>query len=84
MKKRIVWVVLLLLAILIIPYPGKLKDGGTVHYDAILYDVYDVHRILPVDPNSSVAGIEIDYIEGLIIKIFGVEVFNNTDPHIDN
>ena len=84
MKKRIVWVVLLLLAILIIPYPRKLKDGGTVHYDAILYDVYDVHRIAPVDPTGSVAAIENDYIEGLIIKIFGVEVFNNTDPHIDN
>lgn len=84
MKKRIVWLLLLLLAILIIPYPGKLKDGGTVHYNAILYDVYDVHRIAPVDPTGSVAAIENDYIEGLIIQIFGVEVFNNTDPHIDN
>lgn len=67
--------------LLLIPIPSKMKDGGTVHYNAILYDVYDIHRLTtPDDFNDAVIGNE--YIEGIIIEIFGFEVFNNTNPHI--
>ncbi len=55
--------------ILLIPFPAKLKDGGTVHYDAILYDVYDVHRI-SIEEDK-------DFDEGIIVEILGYEVFNN-------
>ena len=77
MKKIIVVLCILFLILLLIPYPGKVKDGGSIHYDAILYDVYVVHSG-PIDPE------EMNYVEGVIIEIFGIQVYNNTNPHIDN
>ena len=71
MKKTIIIVCILAALVLLIPIPYKLKDGGTIHYDAILYDVYDVHRI---DLES-----ETGYAEGLIIKVFGIEIYDNTE-----
>ncbi len=78
MKKLIVVVCVLLLLVLLIPYPAKVKDGGSIHYDAILYDVYDVHSLYG-NPD-----IGTKHVEGFIIEIFGIQVFNNTNPHIDN
>ena len=75
------WLILgcLCFVILLIPVPLQMKDGGTVHYDAILYDVYDVHRIRPIDDPSLEGVYETEFIEGTIIKVLGIEVFNNTD-----
>ena len=65
--------------LLLFPVRLQMRDGETVHYDAILYDVYDVHRLLPLeDPNEDVG-----YYEGVIVEILGIEVFNNTEPHLD-
>lgn len=77
MKKAIVIVCVLIALLLLIPFPAKLKDGGTVHYNAILYDVYDVHRIKPVENPLADGTFETEYLEGIIIEIFGVEIFNN-------
>ena len=65
------WKVLIVLAalVLLIPIPIHQKDGGTVEYKAALYSVYDVHR-LPIDEGKP-------FLEGTIIEIFGIEVFNN-------
>lgn len=78
MKKIIAFVCVLLL-VLLIPFPAKAKDGGSIHYDAILYDVYDVHSIYDSGPDT-----EIKYVEGVIIEIFGIQVYNNTAPHIES
>ena len=69
-KKVIIGICIVLIAILLIPIPMRLKDGGTVEYNAILYSIADVHRLNP--------DIESDqpYLEGMIVKILGVEVFN--------
>ena len=83
MKKAIIAIIISALLLLLIPIPAKMKDGGTVHYNAILYDIYDVHRVTtPDDFNDAIIGNE--YIEGIIVEIFGIQVFNNTEPHIDN
>lgn len=72
MKKKIVICICVLLAIvLLIPVPRQLDDGGTVVYDAVLYNVEKVHRINP-DTNSKQ-----EYLEGTVVTILGVEVFNN-------
>ena len=84
MKKIMLILCVLLILVLFIPFPLKMKDGGTVHYDAILYDVYDVHGIKPVEALPDTENGESEYIEGIIIKIFGFEMFNNTNPHIDH
>ena len=72
MDKIIIAVCLLLVIALFIPIPGQLKDGGTVHYNAIAYDVYDVHSL---DSEGEAFG----YTIGTIVEIFGFEVFNNTE-----
>ena len=71
MKKIIAGIGILLAIILLLPVPRYQDDGGTVVYDAILYNVEKVHRINP-DINS-----EQEYIEGWVVSILGIEVFNN-------
>ena len=81
MKKKIIIISCVVLTLLLIPIPSKMRDG-TIHYNAILYDIYDIHRhTSPLDWNDAIVGNE--YIEGTIIKILGYQVFNNTEPHIE-
>ena len=72
-KKVIIGLCILLVIILLIPSPMRLKDGGTVVYNDILYQVEDVRRI---DPEATS---EDDYLEGTIIKILGIEVYNDVE-----
>jgi len=58
----------LLMTILLFPIPLRYKDGGTVEYRAVLYSVYDVHR-LAMEPED---GFE----EGIIVEILGIEIYN--------
>lgn len=70
MKKKVIIAIAILLAVVLLcPIPMRLKDGGTVKYQAILYSVSDVHRLSP----SAEGGYE----EGLIIEILGMQVFHN-------
>lgn len=72
MKKKLLIVIFILLtAVLLIPIPMRLKDGGTIAYTAVLYTLEDVHRLNP-DLESEQA-----FLGGTIIKILGMEVFNN-------
>ena len=73
MKKRNVAIICILLAIIIlIPIPLRLKDGGTVEYKALAYSVSRVHRLVP-------AKAEKEYEEGIIIKVLGIEVYNDVE-----
>ena len=73
MKKLLAGICIILALVLLVPFPLRLKDGGSVEYRAVLYSVTDVHRINP-DINSSA-----QFIEGTIIEILGREVFNNVE-----
>ena len=44
-----------------------------MEYRAILYSITDVHRIKSLGEQ----GDEMEFYEGVIVKIFGVEIFNN-------
>ena len=83
MKKTIIIISSLVLLLLLFPFPSKMRDGGTTHYNAILYDVYDIHRLKPVDDPSDDGDCDTEYIEGVIVEVLGFSVFNNTDPHIE-
>lgn len=74
-KKLIIGICILLIAVLLAPIPMRLKDGGTIRYTAILYTIEDVHRLNP-DVESDQT-----YLEGTIIKILGMEVFNNINDN---
>lgn len=72
MKKKIIIGICILLAIvLLIPFPRYLDDGGTVVYDAILYDVYDVHRLNPDTTSAQ------EFVEGTTAYVLGLKVFDN-------
>ena len=80
MKKFILALIIIVLLICLVPFRAQYKDGGSVHYNAILYDIYDVHSLYNLGPDDT----EVRYVEGFIIEIFGIQVYNNTNPHIDN
>ncbi|MBE6677828.1 MAG: hypothetical protein E7597_03435 [Ruminococcaceae bacterium] len=70
-KKAIIIGVIILAFLMLVPFPMRLKDGGSVRYTAILYKVTDVHR-MTISENGDVG-----FMDGLTIEIFGVEVYNN-------
>jgi len=74
MKKTVIGLCILLAVILLFPVRLQYKDGGSVEYKALLYSVKKVHTIAL---NDTMDGIEQDYLEGIVIKIFGLEIFNN-------
>ena len=80
MKKFILALIIIVLLICLVPFRAQIKDGGSVHYNAILYDIYDVHSLYDLGPDDT----EMRHVEGFIIEIFGIQVYNNTNPHIDN
>ena len=72
-KKIIIGICILLVIICLIPRRMHLEDGGTVVYNAILYQVEDVHRIGAEDTSGD------EYLEGTIVKILGIEVYNDVE-----
>jgi len=68
-KKGIIAICILLVIVVLFPIPLRLKDGGTIKYQAVLYSVSDVHRLTP----SKASGYE----DGIIIEILGKQIFNN-------
>ena len=76
MKKKIILIICIVFTLLLIPIPSRLKDGGTVKYSAVLYTVYDVHRIKAIE-NPDDGSYDTHYVEGTIINILGIEIFNN-------
>ena len=74
MKKKVMIGICVLLAIvLLVPIPMRLKDSGTVVYHAVLYQVEDVHRLGAVDTAGD------EYLEGMIVRILGMEVYNSVE-----
>ena len=74
MKKKVMIGICVLLAIvLLVPIPMRLKDGGTAVYHAVLYQVEDVHRLGAVDTAED------EYLEGMIVRILGMEVYNSVE-----
>ena len=66
-KKYIVVIaVLIILAILLIPRPRYLNDGGTVEYKAVLYNITKLHKLNEYSPTG--------YDEGTKIEILGIDL----------
>lgn len=70
-KKVIKIIILLLILILFIPVPYRLKDGGSNEYKAITYTITKYHRLNNIKEKNP-------YIEGIAIKILGLEIYNST------
>lgn len=72
-KKAMIGICILLAIVLLVPIPMRLKDGGTVVYHAVLYQVEDVHRLAAVDTAED------EYLEGMIVRILGMEIYNSVE-----
>lgn len=75
MKKRTITIIIVvLLIVLLFPIRYRLKDGGSIVYKSITYQVTKVHRLYDIN------GIE----EGWEIEILGFRVYNKTTINADN
>ena len=72
-KKAMIGICVLLAIVLLVPIPMRLKDGGTVVYRAVLDQVEDVHRLAAVDTAED------EYLEGMIVRILGMEIYNSVE-----
>lgn len=70
MKKKIFAVIVIVVfVILLTPIRMNLKDGGSVKYKSLVYEVTKIHRLAP-----DVDGVK-PYIDGFEVKILGVTVY---------
>lgn len=67
-KKIIIIVAVVIFIILLLPIPMQLKDGGSVEYKAILYNVTKIHRL---NIKSSTG-----YEDGWKVNILGITIYN--------
>ena len=70
-KTMIRCIAVLIIIILLVPIPLRLKDGGTLKYHALLYSISDVHRISHASEDG--------YEDGLMIEILGMTIYNNVN-----
>lgn len=75
MKKKVKIIIpVVVMLILLTPIRMNLKDGGSVRYKALLYEVTKIHQLDLVENDDRVK----PYIEGLEIKILGMRIYKNT------
>ena len=75
-KSAVVAVAVLVLLVLLIPTRATLKDGGSIQYKALTYEVTKVHSLISEDEMKKDGKVE-PYDEGLRIKVLGFEVYDN-------
>lgn len=74
-KKNICLIIAVFLVVLmLIPIPSKLKDGGSIEYNAILYKYTKIHRI---NEKSSTG-----YEDGWELKILGIHVGGSINTYV--
>lgn len=75
MKKKNLFIMLVMLIVMLIPIPLKLKYGGSTEYKALLYNITKIHRI----NHQSSTGYE----DGWKVEILGIQIYNKTDILVD-
>ena len=74
MKKKIFAILaIVVLVILLTPIRMNLKDGGSVRYKSLVYEVTKIHQLAP-----EVDGVK-PYIDGFEVKILGMTVYRETN-----
>ncbi len=77
MKKKVIIVaIVIILLTLLFPIRNQLKDGGTVEYKALVYKVSKVKRLISIEEMEQKGKIK-EYDHGIVIEIFGFEIYNN-------
>ena len=75
MKKKTLAVtaIIVVLVILLTPIRMNLKDGGSVRYKSLVYEVTKIHQLAP-----DADGVK-PYIDGFEVKILGMTVYRETN-----
>ena len=75
MNKKAISIIaaVLIMAVLLTPVRMRLKDGGSVRYKSLVYEVTKIHRLAP-----EAEGVR-PFIDGLEVKIFGMTVYRETN-----
>ena len=75
LKKKTVAVIaiIVVLVILLTPIRMNLKDGGSVRFKALLYEITKIHQLAP-----EADGVK-PYIDGFEVKILGMTVYKETN-----
>ena len=77
-KKMIMLMIVVILLILLVPKARYLNDGGTVEYQALLYKFSKVSKLISIEEMEAEGKIK-NYDKGIIIEVFGFEIFNNVE-----
>jgi len=72
-KKIIIISIILLLVVLLTPVRMNLKDGGSVRYKSLVYEVTKIHQLAPEVEDVK------PYIDGFEVKILGMTVYRETN-----
>lgn len=77
MKKKVIVIsTIVSLLFLLLPIKSQLKDGGTVEYKSLIYKVSKVKRLISIEEMEKEGKVK-PYDQGIIIEIFGFEIYNN-------
>ena len=74
-KKILITIIVIIALILLFPIPMKLKDGGSIKFQAALYSITKYHQL-----NHET---ETGYIDGIGVEILGIEIVNTIDKYGD-
>ncbi len=66
-------IIVIVFAVLFTPIRMNLKDGGSVRYKALTYEVTKIHQL-----SSEMEGVK-PYIDGFEVKILGMTVYRVTN-----
>ncbi len=67
----IVWIILLF------PIRMNLKDGGSVIYKSLTYEVTKIHTLESIYTGTEQE--DVIYVDGLEVKIFGITIYSKTN-----
>lgn len=78
MKKKVIIIsVIIILVVLLFPIRNQLKDGGSIQYKSLTYEITKVHSLMPEEAEKT--GKVKPYNDGYVIKILGFEIYNNVE-----
>ena len=75
-KKKIITIIILLFVFSLMPVTIHYKDGGTVEYKAVLYQVIRWHSM---NNHLNISSDQTYFYHGLEVKILGITVYNNAE-----